>query len=118
MVSIVAVTLFFRHLETKFPGRTSEAAPQVTSADLPPLPRLQTDPLGDLRAVRKVEDSRLNRYLWIDRQHGIAQIPVDRAMVLWVNNYSATPATKVVPTPAVTELEMRQEKAQEASHAP
>jgi hypothetical protein len=72
VVSIVAVIFFFRHLEQKYPERTSEAEPQVTASDLPPLPRLQTQPLRNLREVREVEDSHLNHYGWIDRQHGIA----------------------------------------------
>ena len=118
VVSILAVTMFFRHMEQTYPKRTSEAAPQVTAADLPPAPRLQTDPLRDLKAVRQIEDSHLDQYGWIDRQHGIAQIPVERAMVLWVKSYSSTPATNAAPVPATTELQMRQQKAQEAPHAP
>jgi hypothetical protein len=124
VVSIVAVTFLFRHLQQKYPGRTSEAAPQVTTSDLPPLPRLQTHPLRDLRAVRDVEDSHLNHYGWIDRQHGIAQIPIDRAMVLWVKNCAATPpapagpSTNATPAPAATEPEMHQPKVKEAPNAP
>ncbi len=118
-LSILMLTLFFRLMEKNHPQRTSEAAPVVVEAELPPLPRLQTDPLRDLRAVRAVEDSHLEHYAWIDRGHGVAQIPIDRAMVLWAKNYSATPpATNAPSAPGVTELQMRQQKAQEASHAP
>ena len=126
VVSILILVLFFRHMEKIYPGRTSEAAPEVRDSQLPPIPRLQTDPLRDLQAVRAVEDSHLDRYAWIDRQHGIAQIPIDRAMILWIQNYSAAPTpsamsvptTDVVPASGTTELQMRQEKAQEAPHAP
>jgi hypothetical protein len=118
VASILAVTMFFRHMERTYPDRTSEAEPRVTASDLPPLPRLQTDPLRDLQAVRAAEDAHLDRYGWIDRPHGIAQIPVERAMVLWVKSYAATPATNAAPGPATTELQMRQQKAQEGSHAP
>ena len=124
VVSIVAVIFFFRHLEQKYPGRTSEAAPQVMASDLPPLPRLQTQPLRDLRAVREEEDSHLDHYVWIDRPHGIAQIPIDRAMVLWVKSYAATqpapevPSTNAAPVPAASEPEMRPQKVREAPNAP
>ena len=126
IVSILIVTLFFRHMEKIHTDRTSEAAPVVVESELPPLPRLQTNPLRDLQAVRAVEDSHLDRYAWIDQERGIAQIPIERAMVLWTKDYSATPlpvspfapTTNAGPSPAATELQMRQQKAQEAQHAP
>jgi len=124
IASILVVALFFQHMEKSYPERTSEAAPVVAESDLPPLPRLQTNPLRDLQAERAVEDSHLEHYAWIDREHGIAQIPIDRAMVLWTKIYPVTPvspttpATNSMPAPDVTELQMRQQKAEEVPHAP
>ena len=124
VTSILILVLFFRHLEKLYPNRSSEAAPVVTESELPPLPRLQTNALHDLQAVRAVEDSHLDRYAWIDQGHGVAQIPIDRAMVLWTKSYPATPqpASLTAPTtnsaPVVAELQMRQQKAQEVPHAP
>jgi hypothetical protein len=124
VLSILILALFFRHLEKTYPARTSEAAPQVQASDLPPVPRLQTNPLRDLQAVRAVENSHLERYAWIDREHGVAQIPIERAMILWTKNYAATPPrsaasfTNSVPVSGMTELQMRQQKAEEAPHAP
>jgi hypothetical protein len=126
VTSILILVLFFRHLEKLYPNRSSEAAPVVTESELPPLPRLQTNPLRDLKAVRAVEDSHLDHYAWIDQGHGVAQIPIDRAMVLWTKSYTANPppvsptapTTNAAPSPEVTELQMRQQKAQEAPHAP
>jgi hypothetical protein len=120
---IVAVILLFDHFDKAYPNRTSEAAPVVTDAELPPAPRLQTDPARDLQAVRAKEDEHLIQYAWVDRRNGLAQIPIERAMALWVAAYSAAapnpataPATNAAPAP--TELQIRQQKAQEASHAP
>jgi hypothetical protein len=87
---------------------------------------LQTHPLQDLQAVRQVEDTRLDHYAWIDREHGIAQIPIERAMILWTKSYSAPqtpvlappPSTNAAPLSGTTELQMRQQKATEAPHAP
>ena len=126
VLTILILTLFFRHMEKIYPNRSSEAGPVVLDSELPPLPRLQTNPLRDLQAVRAVEDSHLDNYAWIDQGHGVAQIPIDRAMVLWAKNYSATPApvfptipaTNAAPAPETTELQMRRQKAQEAPHAP
>ena len=123
---ILVLMLFFRLMEKNHPNRTSEAAPVVQESDLPPLPRLQTNPLRDLEAVRKAEDAHLDRYAWIDREHGIAQIPIDRAMLLWTQSYAAAPlpvspsapTTNAAPASGTTELQMRQQKAQEAPDAP
>jgi hypothetical protein len=122
---ILVLLLFFQLMEKNHPNRTSEAAPVVQESKLPPFPRLQTNPLRDLEAVRKVENAHLERYAWIDREHGIAQIPIDRAMLLWTKNYSANPLSSpaaptanVAPATGTTELQMRQQKAQEAPDAP
>jgi hypothetical protein len=119
-LSLGLVLGLFRHFEITHPARTSEASPQVAETDLPPQPRLQTTPALDLQQLRAAEDERLSRYAWIDRSRGLAQIPIDRAMDLWVR----TQAAVTVPTaanpgaPGLTELQMRQDKAKEATHAP
>jgi hypothetical protein len=114
---IIVVAVLFHYFNRVHANRTSEAAPVVTATDLPPAPRLQTDPAADLQAVRAKEDAHLDRYAWIDRTQGIAQVPIERAMVLWVKTYSPPgAATNTVAAP--TDLQMRQDKAQEASHAP
>jgi hypothetical protein len=51
---------------------------QVTGAF--PQPTLETRPALDLERIRAQESLRLNSYGWIDRNAGIAHIPIDRAM--------------------------------------
>lgn len=46
----------------------------------PPQPRLQTDPEADLAAYVRKERRLLDSYGWVDRQHGIAHIPIEIAM--------------------------------------
>ena len=48
----------------------------------PPEPRLQTAPELDLRDLRRREDAQLAGYGWVDREHGVIHIPIDRAMAL------------------------------------
>jgi hypothetical protein len=48
----------------------------------PPEPRLQVSPQRELRAIRAEEDAILQSYGWVDRQAGIARIPIDRAIGL------------------------------------
>jgi len=47
-----------------------------------PEPHLQTTPERDLAAMRAVERERLTRYAWLDRARGVARVPVERSMVL------------------------------------
>ena len=58
--------------------------PLVQREGTPPVPEphLQKTPELDLRALRAHEDSLLHSYSWVDRQAGIARIPVERAMTL------------------------------------
>lgn len=69
------------------------------SPQLPPEPRLQQDPLADLRQMRAEEESLLSGYGWVDRKAGIARIPVDRAMELVVQR--GLPARPDPGAPAV-----------------
>ncbi len=115
VVLIGLLVLFFRHLEHVYSHRTSEAAPIVTAADLPPAPRLQTNPWDDLHGVQAREDRHLTRYAWVDRAQGVAQIPIERAMVLWANATTNPPTAAANAAP--TELQMRQDKGQEATRA-
>lgn len=43
-------------------------------------PRLQTKPADDLARLRAGEDAVLGSYGWVDREHGVARIPIERAM--------------------------------------
>jgi hypothetical protein len=51
---------------------------------LPPEPRLQTNPRQDLRDLRSAEDTVLTGYGWVDKNAGIARIPIGEAMKLTV----------------------------------
>jgi hypothetical protein len=51
---------------------------------VPPEPRLQTHPRQDLRDLRSAEDAVLAGYGWVDKDAGIARIPIDEAMRLTV----------------------------------
>jgi hypothetical protein len=45
-----------------------------------PAPRLQADPAADLRAFQAEQARALQGYGWVDREGGLARIPVARAM--------------------------------------
>lgn len=48
----------------------------------PPAPNLQTQPFTDVYRLRESEAKRLGTYGWVDKQGGIARIPIDRAIEL------------------------------------
>jgi len=46
----------------------------------PPAPNLQTQPFKDVYMLRQGEADKLHSYGWVDKDGGIARIPIDRAM--------------------------------------
>ena len=52
-------------------------------------PRLQDDPPADMAALRAEDDATLNRWAWTDEANGMAQIPIERAMELLVEQRAA-----------------------------
>lgn len=83
VLCVLAVGLLFG-LYRYFMAREGGALPQqqvnVDARDLPPLPRLQSAPIEDLKEMRAAEDKILGGYGWVDQQHGIVRIPIDRAI--------------------------------------
>jgi hypothetical protein len=47
---------------------------------LPPAPNLQNQPFKDISELRNTEAGKLTTYGWVDKEGGIARIPIDRAM--------------------------------------
>jgi hypothetical protein len=62
------------------PSAVSRPAAAPGAERLPPEPRIQANPAADMEALRRQEDAVLTTYGWVDRQAGIARIPIDVAM--------------------------------------
>ena len=73
---------YFAGRETRRAVRQFPLASQQPST--PPSPRLQVNPREDLRELRAGEDAVLNNYGWVDKDNGIARIPISEAMKLTV----------------------------------
>ncbi len=54
----------------------------ASESHTPPAPRLQADPVADILELRAREDAALNSFGWVDREAGIARIPIERAIEL------------------------------------
>jgi len=71
-------------------SQAMQPAPIVDAGErpLPPGPRLQTDPEGELEAMRHEMAQRLGSYGWVDEGAGIVHLPIDKAMALLVERGS------------------------------
>ena len=56
--------------------------PAIARTTIPPAPRLQRDPAADLAAYRAAQTTRLTETRWVDRDAGLARIPIEDAMRL------------------------------------
>lgn len=67
-------------------GLIEEPTPEDVAMPGPPpdAPRLQADPVADLEALRREKRALLNGYGWVDRESGVARIPIEEAMRLSV----------------------------------
>lgn len=88
------VSIYVFRYTTQVAARSDSAPPpmrQGVGPTLPPEPRLQgvpghtTDPQQDLRNKISADQAANNKLDWIDRQAGIAQIPVEEAMKIIVS---------------------------------
>jgi hypothetical protein len=82
----VLVLLLFTVFAGREAQRTTPRFPLAVSDrnQLPPEPRLQTNPRQDLRDLRSQEDAILGSYGWVDKTNGVVRIPIDRAMTLTI----------------------------------
>jgi hypothetical protein len=76
------IWLLFQSFAGREATRDVPSYPLAAGQDsrLPPEPRLQTDPRGDLRDLRTREDTLLSTYGWVDKAAGVVRIPIDEAM--------------------------------------
>jgi hypothetical protein len=96
----VLVWLMFGYFATREATANAVEYPMATSQEtrLPPEPRLQTNPRGDLQNLREQEDALLKGYSWVDKPSGIVRIPIDQAMRLTIER--GLPARRKEQEPA------------------
>jgi len=99
---IMAVVLMTEVLFHSFHVAENRARPLPSplsySAEPTPEPRLSVDPGAELQSLRAEEDEALKTYGWIDPDHGIVHIPIDRAIdLLAQKGLPARPANTAAP---------------------
>lgn len=81
IISLALLVALFHYFQSVNVGTTTRVE---TAIKLPPAPTLETTPIEDLHAIRAAEEQSLHSYGWVDPQHGIVRIPIDRAIDLVV----------------------------------
>ncbi|HET6881282.1 MAG TPA: hypothetical protein VFI31_14065 [Pirellulales bacterium] len=84
-VAVGLVCIFLIWFSGLLEGRAERHDPQLSpliANQSPPPPRLQEKPANDLARLRAAEDRALNGYRWIDKEPGVVQLPVERAIEL------------------------------------
>jgi hypothetical protein len=101
VAAAVAAFLLFRALGARETRQDPPPPPLSRSEEgrLPPAPRLQTAPAGELRALREEEHAALTGYGWADEKAGVARIPIEEAMALVVGGMRA-PGPAPSPAPS------------------
>lgn len=80
-VAIVYGTFFFFEGQQQAADVVAQKYPlSVGLPKQPPAPNLQNQPFKDIYNLRHSETEKLSTYGWVDKEGGIARIPIDRAM--------------------------------------
>jgi hypothetical protein len=102
IAAAAAAFILFRMLGTR-EARQDPPPPPLARAEegrLPPAPRLQTAPASELAALREEERLALTGYGWADEKAGVARIPIEEAMGLYVAGMRAPAASPAPAAPA------------------
>ncbi len=79
--AIVYGTFWFFEGRSQSDNQAAQKYPlAVGQVKAPPAPNLQNQPFKDIYTLHKGEAERLGSYGWVDKEGGIARIPIDRAM--------------------------------------
>jgi hypothetical protein len=71
---------------------------------------LQPDPVRDMNEMRTAQLGKLNSYGWVDREHGIVHIPIEKAMAMaiersMVRTQAPEPASSATQAPAAPAMQ-------------
>jgi hypothetical protein len=83
VVMILALLLWlFGHFSKREDRLGHRTAGVPASAPVTAAPQLQISPRSDMAEMRAAEEKTLRSYGWVDKQKGVARIPIERAMEL------------------------------------
>ncbi len=80
IIFLVLIVGLIAALEGEFAASKVTAFPVDTTSFNEPV--LQIDPVADLNAYKAQQNDLLNNYGWVDKDAGVARIPIERAIEL------------------------------------
>jgi len=85
LLTLISMKVFFKLLDQD----ADRSDPQLSGVaserpKLPPLPRLETDPVAARKQYFQNEKVLIESYGWVDQKQGIVRVPINRAMELLV----------------------------------
>lgn len=105
-ISVGLLYFFFAFLAQRRAETTLPPPREAGRTLLPPQPRIQVSPAGDLTAFRAYEDRELGGYRWANRTAGTVSLPIDLAIELTAQRgippQKAPAALKLYPPKAGT----------------
>ena len=83
LAALVGMWLMFN----AFAGRElrRDPSPLAGARQASSAPKLQVDPAKEMAELRAAEEKLLNSYEWVNKEAGIARIPIRRAMALFAD---------------------------------
>ena len=97
LVAVTAAIAFAMLGGFRLQAAATRQAPAAQGPDRPPFVSLQSEPQNELQAYRHEKVQALEGYRWIDREGGVVQIPIERAMELMS---APAPAARPPASPA------------------
>jgi len=76
------------------------ALAEAREARVPPGPNLQPNPSAELATFRAAEEAELATWAWVDREKGVARVPVERALEIVARRGLPAPPPMPPPAPA------------------
>ena len=102
--AIVYGTFWFFEGQEQAASTAAQRFPLAVGVQRPqPTPALQTQPFRDVYTLRDDEAKKLTTYGWVDKEGGIARIPVDRAMEVMLQRGFPARADGADPLNVVTQ---------------
>jgi hypothetical protein len=76
------------------------ALAEARETRVPPGPNLQPNPSANLAAFRAAEEAELASWAWVDKEKGVARVPVERALEIVASRGLPAPPPMPPPAPA------------------
>jgi hypothetical protein len=94
IAALLLVAGLSSYLATVWRGEATVGSAGTPIAPPPGVPAVAANQFDTLRQLRSLEQNLLTEYAWVDRDTGVARIPVERAMEILSQQPAPTPETQ------------------------